>query len=100
MYYVYILECSDQSFYTGHTSNLYQRLTDHNSGKHISSYTFKRRPVILKWFESYTDPSQAIKVERQLKGWSRRKKAALIEEDWEKVVAFSKNHTRFGKVNE
>ncbi len=100
LYYVYILECSDQSYYTGHTSNLNQRLYDHNAGKYASAYTFSRRPLTLKWFEVYTDPSQAIKVERQIKGWSRRKKLALIEENWEKLIEYSKSYSRYGKVEE
>jgi len=100
LYYVYLIECSDKSYYTGHTSNLNQRVYDHNAGKHASAYTYKRRPVTLKWFEAFTDPSQAIKVERQLKGWSRRKKLALIEENWEKLVEYSKNYSRYGKIEE
>ncbi len=64
---------------------------DHNRGYDEDAYTYKRRPVVLKWFEQFTDPSQAILVEKQIKGWSRRKKLALIQEDWEKLVTYSKN---------
>lgn len=81
LFYVYIVECCDTSFYIGFTSNLDKRLNEHNSGQHRDAYTYKRRPVVLKWFEQFTDPSQAIKLEKQLKGWSRRKKIALIEEN-------------------
>ena len=90
-YYVYIVECADKSFYTGFTSNLDKRLFEHNSGHDEDAYTFKRRPVSLKWFEQFTDPNQAIIVEKQIKGWSRKKKLALIEEDWEKLVLYSRN---------
>ena len=91
LYYVYILECSDKSFYTGFTSNLEKRLYDHQSGYDEDAYTFNRRPLTLKWFETFTDPNQAIIVEKQIKGWSRRKKMALIQEDWEKLILYSRN---------
>ncbi len=95
-YYVYIVECSDKSFYIGFTSNLNKRLDEHNGGLHQDAYTFKRRPVVLKWFEQFKDPTHAIQLEKQLKGWSRRKKIALIEENWEKLVEYSKNYTQYG----
>ncbi len=96
IYYVYIVECSDQSFYIGFTSSLNKRLYEHNAGLHSDAYTFKRRPVVLKWFEQFTDPTPAIRLEKQLKGWSRKKKIALIEENWEKLVEYSKNYTQYG----
>lgn len=99
LYYVYIIECSDKSYYTGFTSNLDKRLQEHNIGLDESAYTFQRRPIKLKWFEEFTDPDQAIIVEKQIKGWSRKKKTALIEEEWEKLVRYSKNYTRFGPPN-
>ena len=91
IYYVYIVQCSDNSFYTGFTSNLEKRLTQHNEGYDKDAYTYKRRPVALKWVEQFTDPNNAIAVEKQIKGWSRRKKIALIEEDWNKLVEYSRN---------
>ena len=95
-YYVYLVECSDKSFYIGVTSNLERRIYEHNAGYSLSSYTHSRRPVVLKWYEQCTNPDEAIKIEKQLKGWSRRKKIALIEENWEKLVLYSKNYTQFG----
>ncbi len=97
LYYVYILECSDTSFYVGISSNTEKRLEEHNSGLNKESYTYNRRPVVLKWMEPFTNPEQAIAFEKQLKGWSRRKKLALIQGDWENLVEFSKNYTQFGK---
>ena len=91
IFFVYIVECSDKSYYTGFTSNLDKRLMEHNSGFYDNAYTIKRRPVTLKWFEQFTDPNHAIAVEKQIKGWSRRKKRALIEENWDDLVEFSKN---------
>ena len=99
-YYVYILECSDQSFYVGISSNIEKRLIKHNRGLDKSSFSYSRRPVVLKWIQAFTNPEQAIAFEKQLKGWSRRKKLALINEDWDKLVVYSKNYTQFGKYGE
>ena len=94
IFYVYIVECADTSFYIGVTNNLEKRIRQHNVGLNINSYTFRRRPVELKWFESFTNPEDAFKIEKQLKGWSRKKKIALINEDWDKLVEYSKNYTQ------
>ena len=97
LFYVYILKCKDDSFYTGITNSIERRLYEHNVGIDIDAYTYSRRPVELVWFEMFTDPTQAIMVEKKIKGCSRRKKQALIDEDWDKLVRFSKNYTQFGK---
>lgn len=97
LFYVYILKCSDGSYYTGFTNNVEERVMQHNKGLSLSAYTFTRRPVELVWVETFTDPNIAIDFEKKLKGWSRRKKEALIKEDWNKLVTFSKNYTQFGK---
>lgn len=81
-------------FYVGITSNLEKRISQHNLGFNKNSYTFKRRSVKLKWFESFTNPEDAFKIEKQLKGWSRKKKIALINEDWDKLIEYSKNYTQ------
>ena len=96
LYYVYILQCKDNSFYTGITNDLERRIYEHNAGLKEGSYTFKRRPVHLKWFEAFADPNEAIKIEKQLKGWSRRKKIALIQKNWNQLVKYSKNYSQFG----
>lgn len=96
-YFVYILKCSDDSFYTGITNNLERRLYEHTVGIDKEAYIFKRRPVALVWFEMFTDPTQAILIEKKIKGWSRRKKQALIDEDWDRLVQYSKNYTQYGK---
>ncbi|HLO73743.1 MAG TPA: GIY-YIG nuclease family protein [Flavobacterium sp.] len=97
LFYVYILKCKDDSFYTGITNSIERRLYEHNVGVDKDAYTYSRRPVELVWFEMFTDSTQAIMVEKKIKGWSRRKKQALIDEDWDKLVRFSKNYTQFGK---
>lgn len=85
-YYVYILKCSDKSYYTGVTNNVDRRFAEHQDGKNPDSYTFSRRPLELVFCEYFTDPKQAIAFEKQVKGWSRAKKEALIAGDWDKIV--------------
>jgi len=90
-YYVYILKCSDDSYYTGVTNNLEKRFAEHQSGDDSKSYVFKRRPLKLVWSECYNDINQAIEKEKQIKGWSRKKKEALINEDYDTLIELSKN---------
>ncbi|MCC1483396.1 GIY-YIG nuclease family protein [Winogradskyella immobilis] len=94
-YYVYILLCSDNTFYTGMTNDLERRLTQHKSGHKKDSYTASRLPVELKWHLLCTNPSEAIKIEKQIKGWSHRKKEALINENWQDLITFSKNYKEY-----
>jgi predicted GIY-YIG superfamily endonuclease len=84
-YYVYILECADGSFYTGMTSDVALRLDAHNEGAIRTAYTYGRRPVRLVWAEGFASRIEALDAEHQIKGWSRKKKAALIENDWETI---------------
>lgn len=79
---VYILKCSDGTYYTGITNNLVRRLHEHNEGVSKSAYTYSRRPVNLVYHEDHSDPYSAIRREKQIKGWSRRKKGAIIKGDW------------------
>ena len=88
--YVYILKCSDKSYYTGVTNNLDRRLLEHESGLNPDCYTFTRRPVHLVFYEVCSTPRQAIEFEKKIKGWSRAKKEALINEDWKKIQDLSK----------
>jgi putative endonuclease len=92
-YYVYILKCNDGSYYTGVTNNIEKRLGEHNSNCSVTAYTFKRRPVELVYSQQFNDIKQAIELEKQIKGWTRRKKEALINEDWGKLKFYSKNYT-------
>jgi putative endonuclease len=96
LFYVYILKCKDGSYYTGVTNNVDERVMQHNEGLLPSAYTYSRRPIELVWVEMLPDPTQAIALEKKIKGWSRRKKEALIKQDWDKLVEFSKNYTEFG----
>ena len=79
--WVYILECSDGSYYTGCTRNLQRRIAQHQRGV-TESYTAQRLPVKLLWTKEFGSVRQAFAVERQLKGWSRRKKQALMHNDF------------------
>jgi putative endonuclease len=90
-YFVYIVECSDKSYYTGVTNNLDRRIWEHNNDQNASSYTFKRRPVILKYFQRFQDITQAIAWEKQLKGWSRKKKEALFVGDWDEIKKLARS---------
>ncbi len=77
-YFVYIVECSDGLYYTGVTNNVERRIFEHNEGIHSESFTYKRRPVKLKYVERFSDINQAIRWEKQLKGWGRKKKEACL----------------------
>jgi putative endonuclease len=94
-YFVYILLCKDHSYYTGVTSNLENRKHEHDTGYHPNSYTSDKRPVTLVYFEVFQDIKQAIEFEKQIKGWSRKKKQALIDNNWDKIkdLAICKNET-------
>ncbi len=96
-YFVYILKCNDNSYYTGFTNNLERRFLEHTSGKNNECYTFDKRPLELVWFETFNDVLDAIATEKKIKNWTRIKKEALIKEDWDKLVLYSKNYTQFGK---
>lgn len=92
VYYVYILLCADKSYYTGVTSDLEKRLYEHQSGHDENCYTFSRRPVVLKYFAEFQDINDAIAREKQVKGWSRKKKEALIVGHYDELVWLSKSH--------
>ena len=91
-YYVYILKCSDNTYYTGITSNLSKRLIEHKTGKHIESYTYSRRPLSLMFYADFTNVSLAIDSEKQIKKWSRAKKEALINGDFDKLPNLAKKN--------
>ena len=88
--YVYILKCNDNSYYTGVTNNIERRLAEHQSGINETCYTYKRRPVILMFFEKFPTPMAAICFEKQVKGWTRSKKEALIANNWDKLHKLAK----------
>jgi predicted GIY-YIG superfamily endonuclease len=85
----YILRCADGSYYAGHTENLEERFGAHQSGL-IEGYTQKRRPLVLVWSQEFAERDEAFRAERQIKGWSRAKKEALIRGDWDAVQLLSR----------
>ncbi|MBQ1916508.1 MAG: GIY-YIG nuclease family protein [Lachnospiraceae bacterium] len=78
-YYTYIVRCSDDSLYTGYTTNLKKRLHEHNEGKNGAKYTRSRRPVTLVYFEKHDTKHDAMSREALIKQLSRRQKDKLIE---------------------
>jgi len=97
VYSVYILKCSDNTYYTGMTSNLEQRIFQHEEGTFVDSYTYKRRPVVLQFIAEFTNVTDAIELERRIKKWSGQKKKALIEGNIHKLkeLAACKNLTHY-----
>ena len=91
--FLYVLLCADGSYYTGTARmSLDTRIAQHNSGT-FGGYTTQRRPVVLvfsQWFDRVTD---AIAAERQVKGWSRAKKEALIRGDLARLPELSKRRS-------
>lgn len=96
-YTVYILRCSDNSYYTGMTSDIEQRLKEHQEGKYHDCYTYKRRPVKLVWSRKFDNTRDATLWERRIHGWSRKKKEALMEENWGLVQHLAGRRTPFQK---
>ncbi|MCF0074429.1 GIY-YIG nuclease family protein [Dyadobacter sp. CY261] len=96
-YYVYILRCADDSYYTGVTNDIERRLAEHNSGTNLGSYTSTRRPVEMVFCHEFNDIREAIAFEKQVKGWSRKKKEAIIVGRWDdlKALAECQNATHY-----
>ena len=93
---MYILECSDGSYYTGSTTDLEKRLAQHQAGEG-ANHTKKRLPVKLVYFEQYNRIDEAFYREKQVQGWIRKKKEALINgrTDELKKAAECMNETHF-----
>jgi putative endonuclease len=82
MYYVYILKCSDQTFYTGITTDLKRRVFEHNHSKLGAKYTSSRRPVKIIYFKKFQNRSEASIRESEIKKLSRVNKLKLVEENF------------------
>lgn len=89
-YYVYIVLCSDGSYYTGITKDIDRRIAEHNDGIADDSYTYIRRPVELKYIEVFENVEKAIVREKQIKNWSRKKKEAIIDANFDKLKEYAK----------
>ena len=88
--FVYILLCSDKTYYTGITSNLEKRIQEHKLGKYPGSYTYLRLPIKLVFYAEFTNITLAIQTEKQIKKWSRVKKEALINGEFQKLPNLAK----------
>ena len=96
-WHIYILKCSDDSYYVGRSSNVENRIIEHNQGKGCD-YTAQRRPVELLYVESFDSLDAACNAEQKLKGWSRRKKEAYMKGDWNTLTLLSKPFDPFDKL--
>lgn len=88
-FFVYLLRCSDGSYYCGQTDDLDARMPQHHAGE--IGYTSTRKPVELVWQGEFETREGAIAFEQQIKGWSRAKKEALIAGDWDKIQELAKS---------
>jgi len=94
--YIYILECFDLTYYTGSTINLERRIEEHQNGIG-ANYTKKRLPVKLIYAKKFSRIDYAFNREKQVQGWSRKKKEALINGKENELPRLSKNYTQFGE---
>jgi putative endonuclease len=92
MIFAYLLRCADGSYYVGSArAGLEGRVAAHNTG-HYGGYTASRLPVTLCWSQGFQRITDAIAAERQIKGWSRAKKEALIRGDFDLIHELAKRH--------
>ena len=88
-FWAYMLHCRGGAFYVGHTDALDRRIGDHKSGL-IPRFTADHLPVELVWSQDFTTRDEARAAEKQIKGWSRSKKLALIRGDWDRIATLAK----------
>jgi len=92
-FWVYVLRCSDGSYYTGHTDDLERRIGMHQAGE-VAGYTFSRRPVELAFSQECATREEALAAEIRIKGWNRAKKEAMFRGDWAEVNRLSRGKHR------
>ncbi|SEA54864.1 putative endonuclease [Psychroflexus halocasei] len=89
-YFVYIIKCADNTYYTGMTNNINRRWYEHCfDQENKSAYTYSRKPLKLVFYETFNDVKQAYAFERKIKKWSKAKKEALIEKNWDRLKKLS-----------
>jgi predicted GIY-YIG superfamily endonuclease len=88
-FYVYILKCSDGTYYTGHTDNLEKRIAEHTDNTY-ECYTSSRLPISVVFVQEFASRAEALEAERRIKKWGKRKKDALVYKGWEGIVALRK----------
>jgi putative endonuclease len=94
MAWMYILECADGSYYVGSTNDLERRVWEHNEGVG-AKYTARRRPVKLVYAAGFASVAEAYEREKQVQGWGRAKREALIRDDYAALPALARKD--FGK---
>jgi len=92
-FWAYMLRCSDDSIYVGHTDHLERRLAEHQSGQ-CPGYTSARLPVQLLWSQEFFSREEALQCELQIKRWSRPKKLALAAGDWAALSRLARGPNR------
>lgn len=88
-FWAYMLHCNAGRFYTGHTDDLERRVAQHESGA-IDGFSKRFLPVALVWSQEFATRQEAKAAEQRIKGWSRKKKLALIRGDWAEISLLAK----------
>jgi predicted GIY-YIG superfamily endonuclease len=91
-FWAYMVHCNAGRLYVGHTDDLERRIAQHETGA-IPGFTRNYLPVRLVWCQEFATSDEAKAAEKQIKGWSRAKKLALIRGDWEEISRLSKSKT-------
>ena len=89
-FWAYMLHCRGGYFYTGHTDDLDKRIEQRRSGM-LPGFASDHLPVELVWSQEFSSRYEALAAERQIKGWSRAKKIALIQGDWLRISELGKS---------
>ena len=93
-FWVYMLQCADDSYYVGHTNDLEQRILQHQTGD-LQGYTATRRPLRVVFTQEFPSREEALAAELQIKGWSRKKKHALVRGDWSEMSRLARRRHPF-----
>jgi len=92
IYYVYLLKCNDGTYYTGVTNSIERRFVEHQEGNDVKAYTCRRRPLELVFYAEFSNIEGAIEKEKQVKKWSKKKKEALINNNFETLPRLAKKN--------
>ena len=93
-FWVYLLQCADQSYYVGHSAELEKRILQHERGE-LGGYTSTRRPVRVVFTQELASREEALAAERQIKGWSRKEKEALARGNWIEMSQLARRRKPF-----
>ena len=93
-FYVYIIKCCDGSYYTDHTDNIKKRIYEHKNQKY-DNYTASWLPLKVVYVQTFSSRNDAFFAERRIKGWTRKKKEALILKKWNDLKKYAKKRFWF-----